>query len=245
MPIYSEKTVHTTVDQDGNEICQDIKEKTRNIEKSTEPEYIKIYTRMWLEFMNVPDKYKELFMQLALRMSYCNLHIEKMPSEDDEDAVNEALNMSYDSQVVTVIEPISSQICKAMGWTTKDPLMKGLKALCALGVIKKINRGVYQINPNFAGKGNWKYNPKQEQGGIEDFIAVFEFKDKRVKTQMLSQGTTGGYTYTHKQMTIEDIKDTPEDAPAAPEDAPEDAPKKKQRRKHGAIKADKEEKEAV
>ena len=65
--------------------------------------------------------------------------------------------------------------------------MQGLKALCKCNAIRKVGRGVYQINPSYAAKGEWKYNPKADRGGVEDLIATFRFKDKNVKSDIVWQ----------------------------------------------------------
>ena len=73
---------------------------------------------------------------------------------------------------------------KALNW--KDRMyQKGLKALCECEAIKKVGKGVYQINPRYAGRGEWKYNPRLERGGIEDLVATFNFKDKSVDTKIV------------------------------------------------------------
>lgn len=162
----SDKEVRTTVDADGNEETTTV-EKTRAIERSTEPDYIKLYTRLWCEFNGIPERYRPLFLELATRMSYCN----KTDLET--------------SQTVYTGEPYATAICNALGWKQKDSLMKGLKALCSCGAIRKVNRAVYQINPSYAGRGEWKYNPKYDRGGVEDLVATFSFAAGTVETKIV------------------------------------------------------------
>lgn len=164
--ISTEKEVTTTIDADGNETSTTI-EKTHKIEVSTEPDYIKLYTAMWCEFNQIPSAYRQLFLELVGRMSYCN-----------------KCDLTK-SQIVFLGEPISSDICKSLHWTSKDSLMKGLRALIKCGAIKKIARAVYQINPSYAGRGEWKYNPRLNRGGIEDLVATFNFRDKTVTTNIV------------------------------------------------------------
>lgn len=164
--ISIEKQITTTIDAEGNESSTTV-EKTRKIELSTEPDYIKLYTAMWCEFNQIPVAYRQLFLELVSRMSYCN------KSDLDQ------------SQIVFLGEPISSAVCKALHWKSKDSLMKGLRALVKCNAIKKIGRAVYQINPSYAGRGEWKYNPRLNRGGIEDLIATFNFRDKTVKTEII------------------------------------------------------------
>lgn len=190
--IKTEQVRKSQIDENGNEII-DTYEKTVKIEQSTEPDYIKLYTKMWCEFNEIPEKYRQLFLSLAVRMEYCNLM-----SADDKDGLQ-------GSQIVAITFPHKEAIMAECGWKTADPLWKGLRVLCEYNAIRRIRRAIYQINPNYAGRGSWKYNPKLEQGGIEDLVTTFSFKDKTVKTNVIFKN--GDRDYTHKQVTVEDIID--------------------------------------
>jgi len=155
----------TETDSDGNEKTTKL-EKSTELSRNNEPDYIKIYTRMWAEFNGVPNAYRDLFLQLAMRMTYCN-------SSDLDNA-----------QIVYTGKPFSENIMSTLNWKI-DMYNKGLKELVKSGAIKRVARGVYQINPQYAGKGEWKYNPRLERGGIEDLIATFSFKDKKVSTKII------------------------------------------------------------
>lgn len=164
--IISEKEVRTVVDAQGEEQTT-VVEKTRALERSTEPDYIKLYTRMWCEFNQIPERHRPLFLQLVTRMSYCN-----------------ASSLGT-SQIVYTSGPNGIAIREALGWKQKDSLMKGLKALRDCGAIRMVSRGVYQINPSYAGRGEWKYNPKFDRGGVEDLVATFNFREGTVETSIL------------------------------------------------------------
>lgn len=153
---------HTEIDEHGNESTTKV-EKNTSISRNDEPDYIKIYTHMWAEFNGVPTAYREFFLQLAIRMTYCN-------SGDLKNA-----------QLVNTGKPYSNSIKEVLGW--KDDMYKrGLRELTQSGAIKRVARGVYQINPQYAGKGEWKYNPKLNRGGIEELVTTFNFKNKTVDT---------------------------------------------------------------
>ena len=162
-----EKTVeHTHEDKDGN-ITRDITKETGKMSINDEPDFIKLYTKMWLEFNAIPAKYRQLFFSLVCRMSYARTSsIEK-------------------SQIVVVQKPMTDSILEECGWTTRDPLTKGLKALCDAGAIRKIAKACYQINPSYAGRGEWKYNPRLDRGGVKDLIATFSFADGNVNTNII------------------------------------------------------------
>ena len=165
MSNYRETTTTTVVDADGAETTTKI-EKVTSITRNEEPDYIKVYTHMWAEFTGVPVAYRELFLQLALRMTYCNA------------------NDLDNAQLVNTGKPFSESIKKALNWKD-DMFYRGLRELVQTGAIKRVGRGVYQINPTYAGKGEWKYNPRLKRGGIEDLIATFSFKDKTVDTRIV------------------------------------------------------------
>lgn len=155
-----------TVDENGNETKTTLKT-SRKQGRSTEPDYIKLYTKMWCEFNQIPEAYSKLFLALATRMSYCNT------------------NDLENSQLVNTCKPWADSIMKECGWTSDVSLKKGLQALCKSGAIKKVGRGVYQINPSYAGKGTWQYDPKLDRGGVEDLVATFSFKTGEVTTDIV------------------------------------------------------------
>lgn len=175
----TELRVQETVDADGNVIESSTSELTRSITRTNEPDYIKIYTNMWCEFNQIPLVYRELFLALATRMSYAN-----------------SIDITQ-SQIVFTGKPVSDSIMTQLGWK-KSMYHKGIKALCDCGAIRKIARGLYQISPSYAGKGEWKYNPRLERGGIEDLIAVFSFKDRSVETKVIwgDDGSEAEYNQT-------------------------------------------------
>lgn len=154
--------IHEKVNENNEVINKTVNRTTRKIDALGEPDYIKLYTRVWCEFNSIPVPYRNLFLQLAIRMSYAD-----------------ANNLS-ESQVVHTSKPTSDSICKVLGW--KDNMyQKGLKVLCDCGAIRRVNRGAYQINPSYAGRGAWRYNPRLEQGGVEDLVATFNFKKGTVE----------------------------------------------------------------
>ena len=161
----TEKQTTIQEDADGNIKTSSV-EKVTNIQRNNEPDYIKLYTKMWCEFNDIPMAYRELFLQLVIRMTYCNS------------------NNLNGSQLVNTGKPWSDDIMAVLKWK-KAMYQRGLKVLCECEAIKKVGRGVYQINPQYAGRGEWKYNPRLERGGIEDLVAKFNFKDKSVDTKIV------------------------------------------------------------
>lgn len=165
--LISESVTTTELDTETGTEHTTTTEKTTKIERSTEPDYVKLYTQMWCEFNQIPQGHRPLFLELVTRMTYC----------DKSDLAK--------SQLVATGGPFADAICKDLGWTSKEALKKGLRALCACGAIRRVGRGFYQINPAYAGKGEWKYNPRLSRGGIEDLVATFDFKAGTVETTIV------------------------------------------------------------
>lgn len=162
---FEEKNITIHEDENGNKTT-DTKIQSREV-KSSEPDYIKLYTKLWFDAKNIPDKYLKLFLALVCRMTYANP------------------NSPSGGQIVYTVGHTGQAIMHECDWKTKDAFYKGLQALCDCNAIKKLGRGEYQINPEYAGKGPWRYNPKLDQGGIENIIATFNIKDKKVDTKIV------------------------------------------------------------
>lgn len=167
MAVYHE-TENTEIvkDKDGNVLSVTTEKNTSKIGKSTEPDYIKIYTNMWCEFNQIPERWRELFLQLAMRMSYADA------------------GELYGGQCVNTTGPNKDSILLALN-CKENNFRKGLQALVKAKAIRKIARGWYQINPTYAGKGEWKYDAKKKQGGIENIITSFDFKGNVVQTEII------------------------------------------------------------
>ena len=188
-----EKT-KTVVDSDGNIIKEEKSESTWTIERTGEPDFIKLYTDAWVPKKSNKDKedspagkktapargknaadgkdtaqpklpaaYRFLFVVLASRMSYC-----------DRDDLEH-------SQLVITEKPFRDEIMRIMGWGNRDSLQKGLRALCECNAIRKVSRGCYQINPRFASKGQWKYNPRIPQSNVEGLKKYYDDKQAEAR----------------------------------------------------------------
>lgn len=165
--ILSDVEVKQTMDGKGNIKERRVSQREVTIENG-EPSYIKLYTRMWMEFYGVPGAYKDLFIALAMNMTACNC--------DDLEH----------SQLVNTCKPYDEQYMKLCGWTSKESLKKGLNALCACSAIRRVARGVYQINPSFAAKGKWLDAKDGETAfsGVKRFVAKFDFMNGGVTTDV-------------------------------------------------------------
>ena len=70
--IQEKEEIQTRIDENGDEQTT-IKRTTSKIERSSEPDYIKLYTKMWCEFNQIPNVYRPLFFELISNMTYCHV----------------------------------------------------------------------------------------------------------------------------------------------------------------------------
>lgn len=173
-----------------------IVEKSWAVERTSEPDFIKLYPEAWMPkkitlaededvspagkktapaqgkntadeedtaHLTLPAAYRFLFFMLAARMCYC----------DSDDLAH--------SQLVMTGEPYRDEIMDIMGWTNRDSLMKGLRALCECNAIRKVSRGCYQVNPRFASKGQWLYNPRIPQSNVEGLKKYYDDEQRKAR----------------------------------------------------------------
>ena len=172
-----ESSIHEVIERDanGNETYSKQQFTKKVKERSNEPDYIKIYTNMWCAANQIPDQYRELFLQLAIRMTYA----QAVPDADETDGENAG------GQIVATGGPNAVAIMKALKWTSKRMYQYGLRALKQCNAIRQISRGWYQINPQYAGRGEWKYNPQKDRGGIENIIGYFDLQKKQMSAKII------------------------------------------------------------
>ena len=163
--------VEQVLDKDGNVVSEKETTKTKRIDKVTEPDYIKLYTEKWNGKGGnpIPIGYRPLFIELASRMSYCE-------ADDFEH-----------SQLVLTSGIYQEAIMKALGLGSRDSLQKGLKALCDCNAIRRVQRGMYQVNPEFDRKGKWKYNVRVSRSSLDEFVDYYSWEKKKAERKKIKQ----------------------------------------------------------
>ena len=121
------KEIKTFEDSEGN-ITTSTLERTSKVKKSEEPDYIKLYTQTWCEFNQIPLRLRDLFLELAIRMSYAD---STSPEE---------------SQVVYTGKPVSTAIMRALDLKTST-YNQYLRELAACKAIRRVSRGVTKSTP--------------------------------------------------------------------------------------------------
>lgn len=168
---------------------------TWSVTKTGEPDFVKLYPEAWMPkkktlaedespagkktapargknaadeedtaHLTLPAAYRFLFFILAARMGYC----------DSDDLAH--------SQLVHTGKPYRDEIMEIMGWTNRDSLQKGLRALCECNAIRYVSRGCYQINPRFASKGQWLYNPRIPQSNVEGLKKYYDDMQRKARS---------------------------------------------------------------
>jgi len=196
---YSEKEITTAIDADGKE-TRNVLEKTKSYNRICEPDYVKLYIKPWMAMGHdgcpgIPTAYRGLFLQLAMRMTYCN-------SDDIKSA-----------QLVNTGSPFAEDIMRSLQWG-RSMYFKGLKELVKCKAIRKISRGVYQVNPAYASRGEWTYNNKLHRGGVKEVIDAFRHEAGRDEKRAEEDPAS---TFKHRPEDVDlsyhwvdDGKDTPE-----------------------------------
>lgn len=169
----STKEITTRIDESGREKTT-VVEKVKKRERSTEPDYIKLYTSMWCEFNSIPLRARPLFLELVVRMGYADR------------------TARGGGQLVGTGGPVMADICAKLGTNgsplTRSTYQKYLRDLVDCGAIIPVSRGYYQISGDYAGKGEWRYNPTLKRGGVEELTTTFRLKSdgtKDVKTDIV------------------------------------------------------------
>ncbi len=200
-----------TVTENGKMVKKETSDSTWTVERTGEPDFIKLYTEAWSPKKSTKDKdgspagkkaaagedtaqltlpsaYRCLFVVLAARMSYC----------DKDDLAH--------SQLVMTGEPYREEIMEIMGWENRDSLMKGLRALRECNAIRKVSRGCYQINPRFAAKGQWINNPRIPQSDVKGLKKYYDSETREARRK--AQGGPH-HAWEGEGMPVDDTADNP------------------------------------
>lgn len=158
-PFYTEET-NTIFDKKTGEVMS-ATTKVRKVAAaaSDEPPYAKLYFDHLLEFSGGLKSASNLLMDFCQIMSYGS-------DPDGSDAnlvyINAAFIKNYTKR----------HHC------TRDAYYKQLKSLTDANIVKRVDRGTYQVNPNLVGKGDWIKN------GIKHLRATFDYVDGTVSTEI-------------------------------------------------------------
>ena len=125
--------IHTTMTEyDGQ--TGEVPRQNQTINWGAEPDYIKLYLQDVLYLSDMPPQYGKLLMALLKRTSYANA----------------------DQGMRIVLAPIiKREICEEVGYATVQTFDNNLSKLVKGGLLHRVDRGVYCLNPRLFGRGPW------------------------------------------------------------------------------------------
>lgn len=171
---FIEEHEQTNFDANGNKIASSKSTITRYSDRNYEPDYIKLYIKplkrgqestvdsVDCELYQVPEFARRTFLQLAIRMHYCNA------------------GDLRGSQKVDVRGTNKIEIMEACGIKNDQVWYRHIKALVDCDAIRPIIvngkriKGEYQINPHIVGRGQWLYSVRDDKGGLRDFVNYWD-----------------------------------------------------------------------
>lgn len=118
---------------DGNGELQEF-EYTNTYNWGEEPKYVKVYFEDILCLMNISKKYFGVMYAMLRRVSYAG----------DENPL-----------CVTINKGTKKAICQEVGWKNPVSIDNAIQVLMKGGIIRRVERGIYQFNPYLFGRGNW------------------------------------------------------------------------------------------
>lgn len=132
MPKIKQSIETTIVDENGV-----VKQSRSNQVKTwgEEPAYIKLYLKDLMYLSDMPKQYAELTMSLLKRVSYAG---------------------DADGLCVTLVSRTKKAICEELGWKNVSSLDNALQKLLKGKIIFRVDRGIFRMNPNLFGKGDWQ-----------------------------------------------------------------------------------------
>lgn len=101
----------------------------------SEPPYVKLYIQDIMYLSNLSGRLVPLVMALLKRLTFAN---------------------AENPMCVVLVPMVKQEILKETGWSSVGSLDNALQELVKGNIIKRIGRGVYQMNPHLFGRGDWK-----------------------------------------------------------------------------------------
>lgn len=149
------ETTHT------REITQ-TKETTATTYRASEPEYIKIYIKDIMYLADLPEGYTKILYSLLSQASWAN-----------------------DGMRVTVTAGLKRLMCKEVGFKNPQSITNAISQMTKGKILKRIETGVYALNPYLFGKGDWRdieklrLNVEYRLDGEKKFRAAIEYKGRK------------------------------------------------------------------
>lgn len=132
MPRINQSIETTVVDENGA-----VKQYRSNQVKvwGDEPAYVKLYLKDLMYLADMPKQYADLTMALLKRVSYAG---------------------DTDGLCVTLVSRTKKTICEELGWKNVSSLDNALQKLLKGKILFRVDRGIFRMNPNLFGRGDWQ-----------------------------------------------------------------------------------------
>lgn len=143
-------------DKETGEVVEHTEDKYKIVDK--EPDYIKVYIEAMSKFVTAEELGMEtgLLFEMAKRMPYSN---------------------SFDANQVAMVGAIKQSIAKQLE-TSVSTIDVILNRLSKKGLIRRIGRGIYELNPIIFAKGPWLSIRKIQMEWSEEGIKTkFEMEE--------------------------------------------------------------------
>jgi len=125
--------IHTTMTEyDGQ--TGEVLRQNQTINWGAEPDYVKLYLQDVLYLSDMPPQYGKLLLALLKRSSYA----------DAEQGMR-----------IVLAPIIKREICQEVGYATVQTFDNNLSKLVKGGLLYRVDRGVYCLNPYLFGRGAW------------------------------------------------------------------------------------------
>lgn len=166
-PLYSSATF--------SEETGEVKEFVQGFREPDEPPYVKLYIDCVLTLKGLQKGLNPILLALLKRMTYANLN--------DVDG----------GQLLFINKPFKELVAKEISVSVKR-VEQAITEFVKTGIIRRIQVGLYQVNPDIAGRGEWK--------DIQNIRATIDFKAQKIKAKIDVAGD---------QLTLNDLPDEKEE----------------------------------
>lgn len=124
----------------------------------TEPEYVKLYINCVLTLNGLRKGLSNIFLAFLPYMSYADV------------------NSIDGGQVIFINKAMKNIIAKKLNIGIES-INKAISEFTKVGLFKRLSVGMYQINPNIVGRGEWK--------DIKNIRATFDFASKEIVADII------------------------------------------------------------
>lgn len=128
------RNVREVVNEEGKKI---ISTEDYTLNYGQEPDYIKIYLDNLLFLKKIPKGYNEILFLFLKNMTWAS-------SQN-----------KHGGQIIYVNSSMKKDIAEELKLSVSR-VNQSLTDFVKSGIFKRIDRGTYQVNPNYFGRGNWQ-----------------------------------------------------------------------------------------